>query len=110
MTFGGNWRARLQPEFLGHGTRAIDYEAITVDAAVHALTPARYDDAQGALITVEDDAIRFRIDGTDPTAAEGHYVDAGEIVVLTSIEDLQRFRVTRVTTDAIIRITYQVVR
>jgi len=64
-----------------------DYESITVStspigftASKLAPTSGNYANkhAEAVLITVEDGAIRFRADGTNPSASEGHILLAGD--------------------------------
>ncbi len=58
----------------------VDYAALSVSStAVTLLTdasPTLPAGAKGALITVETDAVRWRADGTAPTASEGTYISA----------------------------------
>ena len=62
----------------------------------------------GALITVEDDAIRWRADGTDPSSTEGHKNESGVPIVLIDwnySEMLRDMTFIRVSTDAKLKIT-----
>jgi len=47
------------------------------------------------LITVETAAVRFRLDGTNPTATVGHVLEPGDILTLTSQEQMDGFKVIR---------------
>lgn len=91
------------------------YESLTVSSTAVGLTASKYTQtsatlptisAKFALITVEDDAIRFRTDGTDPTTTEGHKLAAGDTLLLDCWDDIRRFKAIRVTTDAKIRVSY----
>lgn len=83
------------------------YESITVSDAVVELTAATYGDAVMAFITVEDESMRARWDGTDPTAAEGHLAGDGDTIPLMSAADIANFRAIRADADdATIRVTY----
>lgn len=62
--------------------------------------------ATRAVITVETDAIRWRDDGTDPSATVGMPVAANASFELSSAESIAAFKTIRVTTDAKINITY----
>ncbi len=57
------------------------FESITVSSTSIPLTtiPAH---CSKVFITVETDAIRFRVDSTAPTASVGHKVDAGGTITL----------------------------
>ena len=86
---------------------ATAYESITVDNTAGGLTAVTYGDAVQALITVESHPMRYRLDGTDPTDTEGHLVDDGDTIVLTSAADIAGFSAIRTTGDsATIRVTY----
>lgn len=61
--------------------------------------------AEFALVTVETDSIRYRTDGTNPTAAVGHLLVAGDVLQLDNFDDIRRFRAIRVTTDATIQVS-----
>jgi hypothetical protein len=87
------------------------YESVTVaDTAIGItaalLLPSTGHKQTNAWITVEGAPIRFRIDGTDPTAVEGHLVDTGEQIEVTGYRNLQRFRAIRTAAFAtVIRVT-----
>ena len=86
---------------------ASEYESLIVDDTMAELTAATYGDAIRAMITVEDHPMRFRIDGGDPAADEGHLVDDGDVIPLASAADIANFRAIRTTGDsATIRVTY----
>ena len=61
-----------------------------------------------ATITCEDAQIRFRTDGTSPTADEGHVLNPGDVLTLDSNEDILAFEAIRVgDTDAELRATFR---
>lgn len=62
----------------------------------------------GAIITVEGNSIRYRLDGTDPTASEGHLADVGDVIELYSRGNLQNFKFisTDAATTAVIKVSY----
>jgi hypothetical protein len=69
--------------------------------------------ARGALITVENDGVRWQADGTDPTPTSGHYTSANGSIVFDSWSNgvnwqsvLKSIKFIRVTGDAILRISY----
>ena len=83
------------------------YEAITVSTTALSLSAATYVGYRTAVITVEDFAVRFRVDGTNPTATEGHLVNAGGKIVLGSADEIVQFRVIRQSSgDAKLRVSY----
>ena len=62
-----------------HDAPASGFETITVTAAAAVgLTSASYSGKRGCFITVEDNAIRYRYDGSDPTDTSGHLIAVGE--------------------------------
>jgi hypothetical protein len=61
--------------------------------------------AQAALLSVVTDAIRIRLDGTDPTAAVGHLITAGDYVLIEGEDALRKLRMIRVTTDATVSVS-----
>lgn len=85
-------------------------ESITVGAASTALTAATMNRpgggvTKGAVITVEDDDIRFNTGGADAGATD-QLLPAGSILIIEGIADLRRARFIRETTDAVIRVKY----
>ena len=67
---------------------AYKYESISVGATAVGLTQANIDLSRSltrnksAIITVEDEMIRFRVDNIDPTASEGHIALIGDTIHL----------------------------
>lgn len=59
-----------------------------------------------AIISVATDAIRWRDDGTAPTASVGIYVAANASIELPSREAILAFQAIRVTNDATLNIAY----
>ena len=91
------------------GSLANHFEQLTIDATVGGigLTAATYGTDTKAYITVEGADIRFRIDGTAPTAAIGHLVNNGGIIKLDSASDLAHFKAIRTgAVSATITCTY----
>lgn len=81
------------------------YEAVTVDATARSVTAASI--GIMATVTVETAPLRFRVDGTDPTATEGHLVVEGTAFTLCGATTITRFRAIRTTgTSATIRVTH----
>ena len=62
--------------------------------------------ADMAVVTIEDDAIRYRDDGLAPTATVGHPAAVSTSLTVCGPESLKRFRMIRQTTDADVNVTY----
>lgn len=91
------------------GIVAFDHESVTVTTSAIGLTSATYLDAIKAEITLERNAIRVMIDGTDPTATVGHVFLQGDVITLEGTAEISKFRAYRVdmvNADAILKVTY----
>lgn len=85
------------------------FESVTVTGTAGGLTAATFDNSNSALITVETAAVRFRLDGTVPTASIGHELEAGDVLFLESNDEIQRVSfIRRDGVSATIRVTYGV--
>lgn len=86
-------------------------ESITVSSAAKTLTAATYAPGTGipaatqAWITCADDAVRYWLDGSTPTATVGHVLAAGDGLAIQTAA-IAGFRAIRKTTDAILSVTY----
>ena len=88
-----------------------NFESVTVSTTALALTENLAELSSEAFITVESQAVRYRIDGQVPTASVGHVVEAGGVIELSGYWELDKFRVIRRdATDATLRVTYGVRR
>lgn len=98
---------------------AFTHEVLSVGASVVSLTASTYNPttnaetgtlsnipAQGALITVEGDAVRFYEDASSPSATDGHLVAVDGSVNVYGINNLRNFRVVAVNATATLRVTY----
>lgn len=111
--------------FIDDAIPAVDHEAITVSTSAIGLTAGKLTTANlanavsgeqsyievkrvsKALITVETDLVRFRIDGTNPTSSTGHQLSAGDSLEISGFQNLTNIRFIRSgAADATIRITY----
>lgn len=110
--------------FINGSLPAVDFETITVSntaigGTASKLVTANTLNATGndnpyidvkrmdeALITVETNQIRFRLDGTNPTASVGHLLGAGDSIVVSGYGNLSKLRFIRVSADATIQVTY----
>ena len=86
----------------------IGYESIAVtNAAAVGFTVATADSAVEAFVTVEDNPIRVRWDGTAPTTSEGHILQSGDTLILTGGFDLYNFKAIATTSSAaVLKVTY----
>ena len=62
--------------------------------------------AMVAEIYVRTASVVFTRDGTDPTATQGIQADSGDIIVLNSRDELDRFEVIAVGTTATLDVEY----
>jgi hypothetical protein len=78
------------------------YQQITAPAAATALTVP--DGARYALIKTETQAIRWRDDAVDPTAAIGMLVDIGDEFMYTG--QLSKIKVIQAVAGAVVNVSY----
>ena len=81
-------------------------ETITVSSTALPLTASIAENFNYAFITVETDAVRFWLDGSTPTASAGHKLAAGDTLILNGRDEVDKFRVIRVTTNATLFVSY----
>jgi len=64
--------------------------------------------AREASISVMDNPVRFRIDGTAPTSTIGHYLPAGSYFTLTTATAIKNFKVIAIgsSVTAAVSVTY----
>lgn len=92
---------------------SIGFEEISVDVGVASLNLAVYnptvgDPAAKAFITAEGGAMRYRIDGVDPTDITGHPLLDSDFLELKSIYLIRKFRaIKQSTTAGKISVTYE---
>ncbi len=90
--------------------KPLGYEQITVSDTAVSLSPP--DDATKAILGVESNSLRYRDDGTSPTATEGfllktHGNNIPPHVVLNSKEAIQNFEAIRDgSSDATLNVLY----
>lgn len=68
-----------------------DFEQLVVGATATVLTPAKYAGSVKAIITVEGNGLRFRTDGTNPTASVGLMALNGSVIELDSPDEISNF-------------------
>lgn len=82
------------------------HESITVSSTALALTENLAENADVALITLEDSQTRYRLDGQVPTSSTGHLASAGSSIELRGFWEVDQFRIIRVSTDAVAKVSY----
>lgn len=84
------------------------FESITVSTSVVSLSTAEVTDHDVAVIDIESQAIRFRVDGVaDPSATVGRIAGDTDIIELTDPSELANFRAIRKDgSDSTLRVTY----
>ena len=98
--------------YIGEGT-AYAFESISVSSSTTAvgftasnITPAFQ--PTRVIITVEDGQIRYRYDGTDPTATVGHLMNSMDALVLKGKKNIEAMKfIRKTTTNATIMVTYE---
>jgi hypothetical protein len=93
-----------------------DYEEATVGTAAVGLSLAKIKPQSGpyarlaaraALISLEEGDIRFRMDGGQPSASNGHYLSSGDTLVLSGTQALTQFQAIRAAdVNGTLRVTY----
>lgn len=91
--------------------RAFAFDDHTVSSTALALTSLDFAAgvvaaADEALITVETQSVRYRLDGTAPTASVGHLVAAAGSITVTGNTNVKNFKIIRATgSDATVMVT-----
>lgn len=93
-----------------------DYEVVTVAAQTAGLAagkirpqtgPYAKMSARAALLSLESGDVRFRLDGGQPAADNGHLLVSGDTLVLTGTQALDKFLAVRTgATSGTLRVTY----
>ena len=71
------------------------FEALAVAGTAVGFTAATFLHAYAAVIRVEGAQVRYRTDGTDPTATVGMVADPGDVLNINSSRDLQDIKFIR---------------
>lgn len=86
-----------------------EFETIEVTTlAVSRLTEAYRTAYKAVFITVEDNSIRYQIDGDDPDAATGHVVIANQNIYFVDPKSLREFRAIAIGGNANLMVTYYI--
>ena len=88
------------------------YESLAIDGTAKALTSTVYaptgSQATRAIITVEDAQIRYRVDGSDPAADEGHLLNPMATLVVIGPKAIANIKfIAKTATAGKIRVTYE---
>mgnify|MGYP003680992866 FL=1 len=87
-------------QIVGHDTKAVSSSAVSLTTSGSNITQVT--------IRVNDATIRWRADGTAPTASEGHTQSIGDIFVLTDETEVSNFQAIRKgSTDSEIDCIYE---
>jgi len=85
------------------------FETVTVTGTAIGITAALITNAtKSAFLTLETAQIRYRTDGTNPSATVGHLLEVGETLKLTSIDEMNKFRAIRTgATSGVLRVSVE---
>ncbi len=97
---------------LEDASEAFAHEAVTVAGVAIGLTAATYAPAGApgavrAVLTLEAGQVRYRYDGTDPTATTGHLLEIGDVLMLEGAGNIGRFRAIRTGVSGTLRVTFE---
>lgn len=92
--------ARASGPVAARAAREVRYEQITVNSSAVGISASTLVGMQGCVGVVEDNNIRWRPDGTDPTSAVGTPLAAGGVLTLTNITDARLARFIATGSDA----------
>jgi hypothetical protein len=76
------------------GLRTVAFQQSTVSTTAVAL-PAAGESPKRAVITVHTNAIRYRLDGTNPSTTVGHLAPTGTVIELMGPTEIASFRMIR---------------
>ena len=72
---------------VGHDTKAVSNSAVSLTTSGSNITQVT--------VRVNDASLRWRADGTAPTASEGHTQTVGDIFILTDESEISNFQAIR---------------
>ena len=73
----------------------VAFETITVSTTAIGFTSATFGNADVAEVTLDGADIRFRLDGTAPTASVGHLLRDGDVLTIRNQTDIANFSAIR---------------
>lgn len=93
-----------------------DYETLTVGATAIGLSLSKIKPASGpyarmmaraVMVSSEGGDLRFRMDGGQPSASDGHYLVGGDALVMSGYQALMKFQAIRTgEANSTLRVTY----
>ena len=89
---------------------AYDKETITVSSSVVGFSSSKITNCKIAFCTLDADggAIRYWMDGSNPTSSEGHYVAAGGSFTISGNNNIRNFKAIRAgADDGKLQVTYK---
>lgn len=93
--------------YAGYDYELLDVGAVAVGLTTGKLSPDSVAPARGIFISAETASLRFRFDGQDPTAAEGHLLNDTDCMTLFGINNLYAFKAIKTgVANAKLRVTY----
>jgi hypothetical protein len=95
--------------FAFEGPLTVTNSVKTLTATVYISRPTTAAPTRSAIfatISVESNSIRYTLDGTTPTTSVGHRLDAGDVLFLSSFDDIKNFQAIRISADAELQVTY----
>lgn len=92
------------------GIEPLDKEEVTVGNVAVGFNTAIVQQSAGnaavVVVTVEDDEIRYWVDGSTPTTSSGHLAPAATAFTICGLNSIKNFLAIRVTTDAEIKASF----
>ncbi len=92
------------------GIDPLDKEELTVSSVAVGFNDALIKQSAGnaaiAVVTVEDDSVRYWVDGSTPTSSSGHLAPADTSFTICGLNAIDNFQAIRVTTDAALKASF----
>ena len=88
------------------GKTPFDYEKISVTTSVKRLDETKRNTYSAVLLTIETTNIRYRIDGGDPSATDGHLVYATQNLYFEDPKAVRNLRMVTPSGTATVHVTY----
>ena len=89
-----------------HAYDSLSIAAVATGLTAGKLVVAGYEDSIRVWVTVEDADVRYRLDGSDPTASVGHRVYDGGTLEVEGMTNLSRLKFIAVSGTAKVSISY----
>ena len=100
----GRWGAIAT---IPQGAEWIGKETLAVDSTVRRFNPKKYANADIAHIDVQVAAIRYYLDGSNPSTTSGHIAYPGDIIDLENRKEIEDFAAIEDTaTDAVLEVSF----